>query len=120
MRRFLNYLDQTKFVSSMNRQFLESSSNSVFATAIVTTFFAPTRTLSVCNAGHPPPLIYRSAAKCWSLLETSAESHRAGNGPGNIPLGIMEMDDYEQFDVELDVGDLVLAHTASLIEASDG
>ncbi len=116
MRRFVNYLDQAKFVSSMNRQFVESSSNSVFATAVVTTFFAPTRTLSVCNAGHPPPLIYRSATKRWSFLESTGESRQAGN----IPLGIMEMDAYEQFDVDLDVGDLVLVYTDALMEASDG
>src|SRR3979411_1861964 len=32
MRRFVNYLDQARFVSSMNRRFAESSSDGVFAT----------------------------------------------------------------------------------------
>src|SRR5258706_11113929 len=88
MRRFVNYLDQAKFVSSMNRQFVESSSNSVFATAVVTTFFAPTPTLSVFNAGHPPPPIYPAATKRWSFLEATGESREAGN----IPVGILGMD----------------------------
>jgi sigma-B regulation protein RsbU (phosphoserine phosphatase) len=115
MRRFVNYLDQAKFVSQMNARFLEASADSVFATAIVTTFFAPTRTLSVCNAGHPPPLIYRVADRKWSLLECGDDREHTGN----IPLGIMEMDHCEQFDVELRVGDLVLVYTDSLIEATD-
>jgi sigma-B regulation protein RsbU (phosphoserine phosphatase) len=114
MRRFVNYLDQAKFVAQMNRRFLEASADSIFATAIVTTFFAPTRTLSVCNAGHPPPLIYRAASKKWSLLEYGTDNRRIGN----IPLGIMEMDNCEQFDVQLEVGDLVLVYTDSLIEAT--
>jgi phosphoserine phosphatase RsbU/P len=109
MRRFVNYLDQTRFVTSMNRQFVECSAAGCFATALVTTFFAPTRSLSVCNAGHPPPLLYRAATRTWSLLEADA---------GNIPLGILEFEDCDQFAADLDVGDLVLVYTDSLMEAT--
>ena len=59
MRRFVNRLDQTEFVRLLNQQFSEVSRDGVFATAIVTTFFAPSRRLMVCNAGHPRPLLYR-------------------------------------------------------------
>src|SRR5436190_12795466 len=69
MRRYVNYLDQSRFVLSMNGQFVECSAAGCFATAVVTTFFAPTRTLSVCNAGHPPPLVWRGATREWALLE---------------------------------------------------
>src|SRR6202044_267183 len=68
MRRFVNRLDQTEFVRLLNRQFSELSSAGSFATAIVTTFFAPSRRLIVCNAGHPRPLIYRAAERKWDLL----------------------------------------------------
>jgi hypothetical protein len=115
MRRFVNYVDQSKFVLSMNHQFVECSAAGCFATAVVTTFFAPTRTLSICNAGHPPPLVWRAAAREWSLLDRRSESDRVVN----IPLGIMDLEDCEQFGVELDVGDLVLIYTDSLIEARD-
>src|SRR5881296_2397140 len=53
MRRFVNRLDQTEFVRLLNRQFGELSRQSVFATAVVSTFFEPTRRLRVCT-GHPP------------------------------------------------------------------
>src|SRR3954464_850963 len=49
MRRYVNFLDQSKFVLNMNGRFVESSAAGCFATAVVTTFFAPTRTLSLCN-----------------------------------------------------------------------
>jgi sigma-B regulation protein RsbU (phosphoserine phosphatase) len=119
MRRYVNFLDQTQFVRSMNRQFVAMSGLGCFATAVATTFFAPTRLLSVCNAGHPRPLHFRAAEGKWSLLEKSQDEGRSAR---NIPLGILDITDYEQFDVELEVGDFVLCYTDALIESrnSDG
>src|SRR4051812_19266445 len=124
MRKYVNFLDQSRFVISMNGQFVECSAAGCFATAVVTTFFAPTRTLSVCNAGHPPPLIWRSATGQWTFLDgatgdvanVTSTLEPATTG-GNIPLGIVDLDDFDQFDVPLDVGDLVLVYTDSLMEA---
>lgn len=115
MRKYVNYIDQSAFVRGMNRQFIELSQDGCFATAVVTTFFAPTNDLSLCNAGHPPPLIYRAKTRRWDFLEESpqAESQSAAN----IPLGIDDIDDYQQFDVRLHLGDMVLCYTDSLIES---
>jgi sigma-B regulation protein RsbU (phosphoserine phosphatase) len=53
MRRFVNRLDQTEFVSLLNRQFAEMSVAGRFATAIVTTFFSPScRLLSAMPVIH--------------------------------------------------------------------
>src|SRR6201997_3583167 len=52
MRRFVNRLDQKEFVRLLNEQFTTLSSQGSFSTAIVTTFFAPSRRLTLCNAGH--------------------------------------------------------------------
>jgi phosphoserine phosphatase RsbU/P len=111
MRRFVNHLDQTEFVGLLNRQFAALSNAGVFATAVVTTFFSPTRRLMVCNAGHPRPLLYRAARRHWEFLGDMAF--------GNLPLGILEMADYQQFDVELEPGDCLLSYTDALIESFD-
>src|SRR5580704_4564431 len=103
MRRFVNRLDQTEFVRLLNQQFAALSREAVFATAIVTTFFAPTRRLTVCNAGHPRPLLYRAAQRKWDFLSHDSEAGQFA--PRNLPLGILEMTEYEQFDVELEPGD---------------
>jgi len=76
MRRFVNRLDQTEFVRLLNRQFGELSRQSVFATAVVSTFFEPTRRLSVCNAGHPP------AAHLPGLAASVGFSLSRRTGPG--------------------------------------
>ncbi len=119
MRRFINYIDQGAFVREMNGQFSALSQSGRFATALVTTFFAPTNEVSVCNAGHPPPLHYSGKKRTWAVLESAS---REAAGGANIPLGIADLGDYEQFGVRLAVGDLVLCYTDSLIEsrAADG
>jgi hypothetical protein len=117
MRRFVNCLDQTELVRLLNQQFSGLSRTAVFATAIVTTFFAPTRRLIVCNAGHPRPLMYRAARREWQLLSDEDVSKPAG--PRNLPLGILSLSDYDQFDIELEEGDCILAYTDGLTESQD-
>jgi hypothetical protein len=40
-------------------------------------------------------------------------------GPHNIPLGIFQLADYEQLDIELDPGDCLVSYTDALIESCD-
>ncbi len=122
MRRFVNRLDQTEFVRLLNQQFMELSQDGSYATAIVTTFFAPSRRLTVCNAGHPRPLMYHAAQRRWDFLGHHAlDKHGAAvrSTPSNIPLGMLDISDYEQFDVELEPGDCVVSYTDALIESRD-
>lgn len=116
MRRFINYIDQTTFVKEMNAQFNALSRTGRFATALVTTFFAPTNELSLCNAGHPPPLHYAARSGTWSMLESTGHDPKS---LANIPLGILDLGDYDQFGVRLGVGDLVMCYTDSLIESKN-
>jgi serine phosphatase RsbU (regulator of sigma subunit) len=117
MRRFVNRLDQAEFVRLLNRQFAAMSEAGSFATAIVTTFFAPTGRLTVCNAGHPRPLLYRAARQHWSFLNDEGSPSRAP--ARNIPLGLIDMAEYQHFDVALQPGDCLLSYTDALIEARD-
>ncbi len=116
MRRYINHIDQERFMLALNGEFTRLSRAGGFATAFVSSFFAPTNQLSFCRAGHPPALIRRAKAKRWELL-TDAVSDSAS--PTNIPLGILESGAYESADVRLSVGDLVLAYTDGLIETRD-
>ena len=117
MRRFVNRLDQTEFVRLLNQQFAALPRTGVFATAIVTTFFEPSRLLTICNAGHPRPLLYRAALRKWDCLGAQEEGSRSA--PSNIPLGLFDGAEYEQFDVELQPGDCLLGFTDALIESRD-
>ena len=117
MRRFVNRWDQAELVRLLNQQFSALSKTGTFATAIVSTFFAPSRRLILCNAGHPHPILYRGSQKEWSFMGQETTSRLPG--PLNLPLGIMSITEYEHFDVELEPGDCVVTYTDALIESSD-
>jgi phosphoserine phosphatase RsbU/P len=117
MRRFVNRLDQKEFVRLLNEQFTSLSRQGAFSTAVVTTFFAPSRRLILCNAGHPLPLLFRALDGRWSFLGHHYNSEK--KGPLNIPLGIFQLADYEHLDIELDPGDCFVSYTDALIESCD-
>ncbi len=115
MRRYMNHIDQRKFVGVLNHEFTALAKAGSFATAVAATYYAPTRELALCNAGHPPPLHYSVAKRTWSAL---GESETTSAGViANIPLGILDISDYQQQRRRLGVGDFVLLYTDSLIES---
>ena len=118
MRRFVNRLDQKEVVRLLNEHFTALSRHGSFATAVLTTFFAPTRRLSLCNAGHPRPLLFRATEGRWSLLG-HGHDHPEKKALSNIPLGMFQIADYEQLDVELDPGDCLVSYTDALMESCD-
>lgn len=114
MRRNVNWVKQTRLVRAMNRQFTAAAEQGGFATAIATTFFSPSRSLSVCNAGHPAPLIYRRVARQWDGV--ARQPSRPGR-PTNLPLGVVEEVEYAQIEMVLDPGDLVLLVSDAFTDA---
>lgn len=116
MSRNVNRIKQTRFVQDMNRQFAEVAEDNCFATAIVSTFFAPTRSFTMCNAGHPPPFLYRNIERRWIVLEKSLAKH---SGFADMPLGVLDQTEYQQIEVRLDPGDLILCFSDALTESLD-
>lgn len=119
MREHVNQLDQRRFVGRMNDAFHDQSKAGTFATAVVMTYFAPVRDLTICNAGHPPPIWFQAASGRWSLLEQEPGDLDVRGPVRNVPLGIVGGQGYEQFRVGLAPEDQVLCYTDSLIEACD-
>lgn len=115
MRRNIGTPDQTRFARTLNRAFSRLSKDGVFATAVMTSYFAPTDQLIVCLAGHPRPLWFSAAENRWRLLshKTVGDAH----GGRDIPLGIIPTTVYHQFAVTLHRGDLVILYSDALIEA---
>ena len=86
LRENVNRISQEKFVTKMNREFGEATDGSLFATAVVATFFEPKKSLSVSVAGHPYPIYYKASQQTWVHLDP-AESDE---GLENLPLGVHE------------------------------
>ncbi|MDR3636926.1 MAG: PP2C family protein-serine/threonine phosphatase [Isosphaeraceae bacterium] len=113
MRKNINIKKQTGLVRSLNRQFAAMAQLRRFATAVVATYLATRRQLTVCNAGHPRPFWYRASTGRWEVLERRTEQ------AGDLPLGIDDEARYHQFTLELGPGDAVLFYTDALTEAAD-
>ncbi len=116
MRENINLIQQTRLVRSMNQQFSDSTEQGGFATALVGTYFAPRRSLALCNAGHPFPLLYRAAERQWSLIQRPEPQPGA---PVDMPLGVIRETDYLLTETRLDPGDLLLAFSDAVIESCD-
>ncbi len=114
MRRFVNHLDQRAFVRSLNREFAAITQVGRFATAVVTTYWSPTSTLEICNAGHPRPLWYRAREDRWDWIDPEAAPRRGE--VANVPLGVLSLARYDTRRIRLDPKDRVLLYTDALIE----
>lgn len=119
MRRYVNYISQQKFVEKLNTRFEPLAALGQFATGIAFTFFGPTRMLTICNFGHPMPLIYRANQGEWVQLEKEVRTEQE---PRNLPLGIVENRSIRQCETQLREGDAVFCFTDGVSEAqtSDG
>lgn len=117
MRRNVNVISQRRFVADMNRQFSAVSAAGEFATAVVSSFFAPTHSLSLCNAGHPTPLLFRSTRREWTTLDVTPTAPDPADNPTDLPLGIVDQAGYRELSLRLDKGDRVLCYTDAFSEA---
>ncbi|MFG0256596.1 MAG: PP2C family protein-serine/threonine phosphatase [Phycisphaerales bacterium JB043] len=121
MRKSMNTFDQTKMARRLNTQFASQQTSGRFATALLVTYFGPTGTLILCNAGHPRPLHFDSRHGEWSLLEGNEEWGESLKGQlRNLPLGVIDGTEYAQRYIQLGEGDLVVMYTDALTEARDG
>ena len=115
MRRYINMKSQGRLVDAINRQFTRLAQFRRFATAIVATYLATDDTLSICNAAHPRPILYRAEAKSWSIFGRDvAETPRKAM---NLPFGVDEASTYDQYLLPLGRDDLVIVYTDALTEA---
>lgn len=107
--KHINKLDQSRLAKSLNEEFLRDNDGGRFVTTLLTSYYRPTGHLVICNAGHPRPLLYRTATDTWDLLDYRMESQE--DSLMNLPLGVIEPTDYYQFAVRLHPGDYVVLYT---------
>ncbi|HEY2251259.1 MAG TPA: PP2C family protein-serine/threonine phosphatase [Planctomycetaceae bacterium] len=114
MRRFMNAKRQEHLVRDLNREFSQLAKSGRFATAIVATYLSHRQRFTICNAGHPRPLWYRRESDSWSYVnEELVETGRASN----LPLGLDESTEYQQFELHVGEGDMLVFYTDALTEA---
>lgn len=63
MRRFINSKRQDSLIHSLNREFTRLEESGRFTTAIVASYLSHRQRFTICNAGLPRPLWYRSESE---------------------------------------------------------
>jgi phosphoserine phosphatase RsbU/P len=99
--------DLAALLKVVNHQVYASSSEDRYATLFYGVFDSSTRILRYVNAGHNPPVVIRrDGSMHW--LET-----------GGAPVGLFANSEYGEGSIQIETGDLVIAFTDGLIEATN-
>ena len=116
LRQHLDEWDQSALIRQLNDSFLKTAQRAQFATAILASFYSDSGELLFTNAGHVPPLWYRSANREWSFLDDSTPLSKE---LVDLPLGMIPGTSYRQTAVQIEPGDLLLLYTDGVNEGAD-
>lgn len=94
-------------LDAVNRQVYESSLADRYATLFYCVFDGRTRTLRYVNAGQQPPMLIRQKNSAVLLEE------------GGAPVGMFPAWNYDEGVIQLESGDVILAYTDGVIEATN-
>lgn len=99
--------DLAALLKIVNIQAYASSLADRYATVFYGVFDLVTRTLRYVNAGHNPPVVLRNDGSVHWLE------------PSGAPVGMFPDSNYQESVVQLNPGDLVIAYTDGVIEATN-
>ncbi len=99
--------DLAALLKIVNIQAYTSSLADRYATLFYGVFDGATRTLRYVNAGHNPPVVLRDDGSVHWLE------------PSGAPVGMFPDSNYQEFLLQLNPGDLVIAYTDGVIEATN-
>jgi sigma-B regulation protein RsbU (phosphoserine phosphatase) len=114
LRDHADHWDQSALIRQLNDSFLKISTGGKFATAVLLGHYVDTGELVFTNAGHLPPLWYRSTVQEWTFLQEETPHSKE---IADLPLGIISGTSYRQIAVQLEAGDLLLLYTDGIIES---
>jgi sigma-B regulation protein RsbU (phosphoserine phosphatase) len=97
--------DPAKVLYDINAH-LCNLSNDSFITALYAVYDAPTKTLRIARAGHPPPILYRPDN--GQAMELSCK--------GVYPMAIEPYDDVPVTEIQLQAGDRLMLYTDGITE----
>lgn len=113
--KYADIPDQACFAGFLNSEFSEQTGTGIFATALVIAYHTGTHLLTTCNAGHPPPLLYRSSSRLWQYLDQEPDD--CVDCAVNLPFGVIETTRYQQLGLRLAPGDILILYTDGALDA---
>lgn len=115
LRRSVNTVDDRKVLRALDRR-LARDRERAMTTAVLASYFPPTRSLSVSYAGHPEAWIYRRAERRWAPID--AEPAPAGTaGIVGVPLATGLSPSFTRRRLGVEEGDRLLLLSDGVLEA---
>ena len=108
--------NQQHFAAALNARFNLEEPAGTYATALLITYNAVRREISIVNAGHPHPLYYRQRTQSWHTLQSLAADHASTTG--NLPLGITNDTEYSDFKLEVEQNDALILYTDGVTDSN--
>ncbi len=115
LRRYMNTLDQRRVLAELNRR-LANGEAPTMTTAIVASYFPPLGQLSISNAGHPMPWVWRQETGRWASL-AQVEGTERRRGLVDLPRAIDPQTRFTRRRVCVKPGDRLLLVTDGVLEA---
>ena len=103
--------DPATAITKLNALMIDSGLADRFVTLVAAVLDPAHHTVTLVNAGHPPPLIYHR--------DTRTVVEAIGNEETGLPLGVLDDYQYPSCQVGLQPGDSILAFTDGVTEATD-
>lgn len=117
MHKHINTWDQSELMRELNRSFHGGVPGFNYATLVILGYNSTNRQLVITDAGHPPPLWYRAAAREWSWLEDDHTS--SGDNPEDLPVGMIPGTDYRQSVISFTLSDKIILYTDGITDAEN-
>ena len=96
-----------ELLAGINSAVLATSSNAMMMTAVIAVIDREAHSVTLANAGHPYPYIYRAADGNVTILEDV----------GGFPLGFESDSEYAELVAGFRAGDRMVLHTDGIVEA---
>ena len=103
--------DLATAITRLNDLMIHSGIGDRFVTLVAAVLDPANHTVTLVNAGHPPPLIYYRATR---TVGEAVDSAAAG-----LPLGVLDGCQYTSCQFSLEPGDSILAFTDGVTECTD-
>lgn len=115
LERHVNRPDHRRFLTELNDSLMPLGLDAM-TTAVVFTYYPPTRAFSFTYAGHPPGWYYRAREESWSRLVSDETSRPSESDLVNGVLGVSERVAFTRSRLRAEPGDQLLLVTDGVLE----
>lgn len=114
--RSVDVIDERKVLTRFDAR-LEAAGLQAMTTAVLLTYYSPSRRLTVAYAGHPPGWLYRARERTWGPLQMAEPPPRPHHFT-DLPLGTGLSPAFTRHRFKVEPGDRLLLVTDGVIETT--